>query len=50
MLNDATMIDAEEVRLGECADEVYDTGAPAIGVNLEKMLYLQLDTVEQISS
>jgi uncharacterized protein with ATP-grasp and redox domains len=36
VLNDATMIDAEEVALGECADEVRDTGAPAIGVNLER--------------
>ncbi|MGY5874620.1 MAG: ARMT1-like domain-containing protein [Candidatus Thorarchaeota archaeon] len=36
ILNDATMIDAEEVGLSECADEVIDTGAPAIGVNLER--------------
>jgi uncharacterized protein with ATP-grasp and redox domains len=36
ILNDATMIDAEEVALGECADEVRDTGASAIGVNLER--------------
>jgi len=36
VLNDATMIDAEEVGLGECADEVRDTGAPAIGVNLDR--------------
>ena len=36
VLNDATMIDAEEVGLSECADEVRDTGAPAIGVNLER--------------
>ena len=36
ILNDATLIDAEEVALGECADEVRDTGAPAIGVNLER--------------
>ncbi|MFW9981641.1 MAG: DUF89 domain-containing protein [Candidatus Thorarchaeota archaeon] len=35
VLNDATMIDAEEVALADCADEVRDTGAPAIGVNLE---------------
>jgi uncharacterized protein with ATP-grasp and redox domains len=36
ILNDATMIDAEEVKLGDYADEVIDTGAPAIGVNLER--------------
>jgi uncharacterized protein with ATP-grasp and redox domains len=36
ILNDATMIDATEVGLHECADEVVDTGAPAIGVNLER--------------
>ncbi|MFX1560056.1 MAG: DUF89 domain-containing protein, partial [Promethearchaeota archaeon] len=36
VLNDATMIDAEEVGLSECADEVRDTGASAIGVNLER--------------
>ena len=36
ILNDATMIDAEEVALAECADEVRDTGAAAIGVNLER--------------
>ena len=36
VLNDATMRDAEAVGLGECADEVIDTGAPAIGVNLER--------------
>jgi uncharacterized protein with ATP-grasp and redox domains len=36
VLNDATMIDAEEVGLSECADEVRDTGAAAIGVNLER--------------
>ena len=36
VLNDATLIDAEEVGLGECADEVVDTGAAAIGVNLER--------------
>ncbi|MHA1949549.1 MAG: damage-control phosphatase ARMT1 family protein [Candidatus Thorarchaeota archaeon] len=36
VLNDATMIDAEEIALSECADEVRDTGAPAIGVNLER--------------
>ena len=36
VLNDATMIDAKEVGLFECADEVRDTGAPAIGVNLER--------------
>ncbi|MFW9817905.1 MAG: DUF89 domain-containing protein [Candidatus Thorarchaeota archaeon] len=36
VLNDATMIDAEDVALGECADEVRTTGASAIGVNLER--------------
>ncbi|MFX1484600.1 MAG: DUF89 domain-containing protein [Promethearchaeota archaeon] len=36
VLNDATMIDAEEVALHECADSVSDTGASAIGVNLER--------------
>lgn len=36
ILNDATLIDAEEVQLGNYADEVIDTGAPAIGVNLER--------------
>jgi uncharacterized protein with ATP-grasp and redox domains len=36
VLNDATMIDAVEVGLSECADEVRDTGASAIGVNLER--------------
>nr|KXH71962.1 MAG: hypothetical protein AM325_02135 [Candidatus Thorarchaeota archaeon SMTZ1-45] len=36
VLNDATMIDADEVGLSECADEVRDTGAAAIGVNLER--------------
>jgi uncharacterized protein with ATP-grasp and redox domains len=36
ILNDATLVDAEEVNLSECADEVRDTGAAAIGVNLER--------------
>ena len=36
ILNDATMIDAEEIALTDCADEILDTGAPAIGVNLER--------------
>lgn len=36
ILNDATMADAEAVGLDECADQVVDTGAPAIGVNLER--------------
>lgn len=36
ILNDATMVDAEEVHLGDYADEVIDTGAPAIGVNFER--------------
>ncbi|MFW9891411.1 MAG: DUF89 domain-containing protein [Candidatus Thorarchaeota archaeon] len=36
VLNDATMIDAEEVVLTDCADEVRETGASAIGVNLDR--------------
>lgn len=36
VLNDATMLDADEVRLSDYADEVVDTGTPAIGVNLER--------------
>lgn len=36
VLNDATMADAEEVGLHETADSVVDTGASAIGVNLER--------------
>jgi uncharacterized protein with ATP-grasp and redox domains len=36
VLNDATMIDADEVHLRDYADAVVDTGAPAIGVNLER--------------
>jgi uncharacterized protein with ATP-grasp and redox domains len=36
VLNDATTVDADEVDLGDCADEVRDTGAAAIGVNLER--------------
>lgn len=36
VLNDATMADAKEVGLSTCADEVHDTGAAAIGVNLER--------------
>jgi uncharacterized protein with ATP-grasp and redox domains len=36
VLNDATMIDADEVHLRDYADSVVDTGAPAIGVNLER--------------
>ncbi len=36
ILNDAIMIDADEVNLLDYADEVIDTGAPAIGVNLER--------------
>ncbi|MGD9382302.1 MAG: ARMT1-like domain-containing protein [Candidatus Thorarchaeota archaeon] len=36
ILNDATMIDAEEVGLDGCADKVIHTGAAAIGVNLER--------------
>ncbi|MCF2135940.1 MAG: ARMT1-like domain-containing protein [Candidatus Thorarchaeota archaeon] len=36
VLNDATMDDAEEVGLANYADEVRDTGAPAIGVNPER--------------
>lgn len=37
VLNDATMIDAEDVGLNECADIVIDTGAAAIGVNPERV-------------
>jgi uncharacterized protein with ATP-grasp and redox domains len=36
ILNDATMIDAKEVGLDECADKVIHTGAAAIGVNPDK--------------
>ncbi|MHA2377870.1 MAG: damage-control phosphatase ARMT1 family protein [Candidatus Thorarchaeota archaeon] len=36
VLNDATMTDAKEVGLSEYADDVIDTGAAAIGVNLER--------------
>ncbi len=36
ILNDATMIDADEVNLLDYADEVIDTGSPSIGVNLER--------------
>ncbi len=36
VLNDATMVDAAEVHLGDYADRVADTGAPAIGINLER--------------
>ncbi|TXT57766.1 MAG: hypothetical protein BAJATHORv1_10473 [Candidatus Thorarchaeota archaeon] len=36
ILNDATLVDAEQVGLNECADEVMATGAAAIGVNLER--------------
>jgi uncharacterized protein with ATP-grasp and redox domains len=36
VLNDATMIDAKEVGLDNYADEVIDTGAAAIGVNVER--------------
>lgn len=36
ILNDATKIDADEVHLDEYADDVIDTGAPAIGVNLDR--------------
>lgn len=36
ILNDATTVDADEVGLAECADEVRDTGAAAIGVNLDR--------------
>jgi uncharacterized protein with ATP-grasp and redox domains len=36
VLNDATMIDANEVHLSDYADFIVDTGAPAIGVNLER--------------
>ena len=36
ILNDATLMDADEVELSKYADEVIDTGTPAIGVNLER--------------
>jgi uncharacterized protein with ATP-grasp and redox domains len=36
VLNDATMVDAEEVKLADFADNVIDTGAPAIGVNIDR--------------
>lgn len=36
ILNDATMVDADEINLAEYADEVIDTGAPAIGVSLKR--------------
>jgi len=36
VLNDATMVDADEVHLNDYADHVVDTGASAIGVNLER--------------
>lgn len=36
VLNDATMIDADDVKLHECADEVIDTGTAAIGINPER--------------
>jgi uncharacterized protein with ATP-grasp and redox domains len=36
VLNDATMIDANEVSLSDYADSIVDTGASAIGVNLER--------------
>jgi len=36
VLNDATMIDADEVHLNDYADRVVDTGTPAIGVNIER--------------
>jgi uncharacterized protein with ATP-grasp and redox domains len=44
ILNDATMVDAEEVHLGDYADEVIDTGAPAIGVNFDRNSKEFLDT------
>ncbi len=36
ILNDATVMDADEVKLSKYASEVIDTGAAAIGVNLER--------------
>ncbi|NWF95082.1 MAG: DUF89 family protein [Candidatus Thorarchaeota archaeon] len=36
VLNDATVEDAESVKLSSCADSVISTGAAAIGVNLER--------------
>ena len=47
VLNDATMIDAKEVGLDECADKVIHTGAAAIGVNLEKNSAEFLDIFNQ---
>ena len=37
VLNDATSVDAEEVGLAACADEVADTGAPTIGIILDRV-------------
>ena len=36
VLNDATMIDANEIELSSCANDVIDTGAAAIGVDPER--------------
>ena len=36
VLNDATRVDADDVKLDECADEVIDTGTAAIGVNPDR--------------
>jgi len=36
VLNDATMADADEVHLSDFTDNIVDTGAPAIGVNLKR--------------
>jgi uncharacterized protein with ATP-grasp and redox domains len=36
VLNDATMVDAEEVGLSSCTDNVMDTGAAAIGIDPER--------------
>lgn len=36
ILNDATLVDAQAVGLDDCADRVVDTGAAAIGVNLNR--------------
>lgn len=37
VLNDATSVDAEEVGLAACADDVMDTGAPTIGIILDRV-------------
>jgi len=46
ILNDATMVDANEVGLNDYVDGVLDTGAPAIGVNHERDSKEFLDRLE----